>query len=577
MIGCLHLVIALLAPSLSVVAQSDAACKDTPSEQACIPAGFFLRGSSLDSAAESPMQKLYLDTFWIDKYEVTNEQYDRCVHAGVCTKKSPFKGFQEPKQPIMPATWYQASTYCRWAGKRLPSEAEWEKAARGTQGFTWPWGHTPHKCSKAHTAGCKPAVTLPVGSLPPNAYGLYDMAGNSYEWTNDWYTECYEGCKHPCGAACQGRNPRGPCDGADSCPGSSKRVLKGGSWFWPADQARPSWRRGSVPDTGGHRLGFRCAATPPGIVPEHAALPNPEFPALPAVALVALEQLPQDALPPQRLQTAHYVTGNELRNDLFRPHIEHVGGAIVGVGSDQGFTLAALADSELVCLFDYDLYVVLVDRIHVSFLKRCETRDAFLAAWGDQAQLSQWEQVVEAEQGREGLETYRKFRSAVAAFLTRNRKAAETGTRVHWLGDEDDYRFIRHLALQQRIRVLKGDLLQGKAVLGISAALKTMGIPANVIYLSNCEEYWSYYTDGFEASFLDLPISEATVVLRTFHDTKLPKAGPDKYYHYNVQTGRHFHDSLARPGKMRYRAMMSDVMTIGKHGEFSLLGFPSQP
>lgn len=572
-----YLVPLLLLHSLPVLAQSQSPCQSTPADQACIPAGYFLRGSGVDSAAEAPMQKVYLDTYWIDKYEVTNEQYDRCVHAGVCPKKSPFKGFQEPKQPVMPATWFQARTYCQWAGKRLPTEAEWEKAARGTQGWTWPWGYTPHKCSKAHTAGCKPAVTLPVGSLPANPYGLYDVAGNSYEWTNDWYSDCYEGCKLPCGAACQGRNPKGPCDGADTCPGFTKRVLKGGSWFWPADQARPSWRRGSVPETGGHRLGFRCAATPPGTTLEHASLQDPQLPPLTQEALSTLDQLPEDTLPPQRLQTAHYVTGNELRNDLFMPHIEHVRGALVGVGSDQGFTLAALADSELVFLFDYDLYVVLVDRIHVAFLKRCETRDAFLKAWGDETQFAQWEQVVEAEVGKEGLETYRKFRTTVAAFLARNRKAAEQKSRVHWLGDETDYAFVRNLAVQQRIRVLKGDLLQGKAVTGIAAALKKLSVPATVIYLSNCEEYWSYYTDGFETSFSDLPVSDATVVLRTFHDTKLPKAGPDKYYHYNVQSGHHFQTSLNKPGKMRYRAMMGDVMTLGKKGEFSLLGFTPQP
>ncbi len=175
--------------------------------------------------------------------------------------------------------------------------------------------------------------------------------------------------------------------------------------------------------------------------------------------------------------------------------------------------------------------------------------------------------------GKAGLETYRKFKSVVGPFLQRNRTAAEQNKRVYWLGAEADFQFVKTLAQQGRIVVLDGDLLQGKAVTGIAEALKALSIPANVVYLSNCEEYWSYYTDGFERSFMELPISNATVVIRTFHDTKLPKALPDKYYHYNVQSGRHFQDSLAKKGLMRYRAMMEGVMTLGKHGEFSLLGF----
>lgn len=548
-------------------------CFQVPSDQACIPAGPFLRGSNVDTPAEAPMRKVFLDTYWIDKYEVTNEQYDRCVAAGVCPKKSPFRGFQEPKQPVMPATWFMAQTYCTWAGKRLPSEAEWEKAARGTSGWTWPWGYAPARCTKAHYQGCKPAVTLPVGSLPPNPYGLYDMAGNSYEWVADWFTDCYQGCAAPCGDACLGNNPKGPCDGAAECPGFKKRVLKGGSWYWPSDQARPSWRRGSVPETGGHRLGFRCAATPPGVASLHSLPNHPDVTPLPAGAADLLSSMPEDPLPAQRLQTAHYVVGNELRNDLFAPYIEGIRGALVAVGSDQGLTLAALALSELVFLFDYDSYVVHVDRIHVVFLKKATSRADFLALWGDDSRMADAEAMVSSELTKDDLKIYKEFRGQVHSFLVRNMKFGEANTRTYWLGREKDYAYIRSLAMNGRIKVLNGDLLGGETVKGIALVLQKVNMPANVLYLSNCEEYWSYYTAGFESSFEALPISEKSVVLRTFHDTKLPKAGPDHYYHYNVQTGAHLQRALKKEGLMRYRAMMEGVMKLGKKGEFSLMGF----
>jgi formylglycine-generating enzyme required for sulfatase activity len=140
--------------------------------------------------------------------------------------------------------------YCAWRGKRLPDEWEWEKAARGPNGDAYPWGNDPPTCDKAQYRECAPKgctpyrgkkhawdcvehATKPVGSYPAGHYGLFDMAGNGYEWTSS----------------------------VPSAAESNKRVLRGGSWYWPAAQIKASHRRVDRPNTGHHRLSARCASS----------------------------------------------------------------------------------------------------------------------------------------------------------------------------------------------------------------------------------------------------------------------------------------------------------------------------
>jgi formylglycine-generating enzyme required for sulfatase activity len=138
---------------------------------------------------EKPEHVVYLDTFYIDKLEVTNAQYRQCVEAGACwppakqEDRELYNMIEYANHPVMGLTWYQANDYCTWAGRRLPTEAEWEKAARGTDGRKFPWG-----------AGidCEHVVctndVMPVGSHPKGAspYGALDMADNAEEWVSDW-------------------------------------------------------------------------------------------------------------------------------------------------------------------------------------------------------------------------------------------------------------------------------------------------------------------------------------------------------------------------------------------------------
>lgn len=258
---------------------------DIPSGMACIPGGSYLLGShetdwhtesyDLSSFAE---HRVELSAFLLDTHEVTNEQYQACVAAGQCEPQfANYPHLREPAMPQLKVSWYQAQIYCRALGKRLPTEAEFEAASRGPDGDTYPWGNAPATCEyaviKDETGrGCKghPAPgwhetpenfretgsTWDVGSKGPYRYGLYDMSGNAQEWVSDWFAPTLEAC----GSYCLGRDPGGPCDGADHCPGFTMKLVKGGSWYWGPVAARAAARRPHYPENRPvHHFGFRCA------------------------------------------------------------------------------------------------------------------------------------------------------------------------------------------------------------------------------------------------------------------------------------------------------------------------------
>ncbi len=236
------------------------------SEMIRVPAGEFIMGSSgtqVEKAFqlckkyfenckqdwfndEIPQHRVYLDAFSVDKYEVSNEKYAKCVSVGPCSPNNKYDGFTDPQQPVVGVDWNQALTYCSWAGKRLPTEAEWEKAARGTDGRTYPWGEGID-CTKANYRQCGHNKTKPVGSYPSGAspYGAMDMAGNVWEWTADWYDSNY----YRNGSS---KNPKGS-------PSGRNRVFRGGSWSNYPSYIRVSYRRGRRPNFQKNYVGFRCA------------------------------------------------------------------------------------------------------------------------------------------------------------------------------------------------------------------------------------------------------------------------------------------------------------------------------
>ncbi|MCB1157481.1 MAG: SUMF1/EgtB/PvdO family nonheme iron enzyme [Leptospiraceae bacterium] len=247
----------------------------------CIPAGEFIRGSNRFEKDERPEEKVYLSEYYIDIYEVTNEDFQKCFEAGKCKdclktgkckQVRPNYGWRytRPQQPMVGISWYSAKEYCEFVGKRLPTEAEWEKAARGPDGNLYPWGNEVADCKRAVIEekghkGCLPRITEKdwhmhtdnVGTRPPGIYGLFDMAGNSWEWVSDYYTSSYA----KCGDSCRGNDPKGPCEGKEPCKGFHRRVVKGGAWWWPGSISRASRRRSHIPENHPefHHFGFRCA------------------------------------------------------------------------------------------------------------------------------------------------------------------------------------------------------------------------------------------------------------------------------------------------------------------------------
>lgn len=203
---------------------------------------------------EEPVHQVALDAFSIDKTEVTNAFYQACEDQGTCTPpqasnsntQANYYGNPEfSDYPVIYVTWEQAKTYCEWRGARLPTEAEWEKAARGTDGRTYPWGENIDESFA--NFNYRVGDTTAVGSYEKgkSPYGLYDMAGNVWEWVADWYSETYYG-QSPA------ENPTGPASG-------TMRVLRGGSWGLVGLSVSASYRYANDPVATSPDLGFRCA------------------------------------------------------------------------------------------------------------------------------------------------------------------------------------------------------------------------------------------------------------------------------------------------------------------------------
>jgi iron(II)-dependent oxidoreductase len=234
-----------------------------------VPAGEFLMGSDSWSGSEKPAHIIYLDSFYIDQFEVSNTAFAEFLNEvgnqieGVAGKAhwveesdldlrihrvdavwQADQGWED--HPMNEVTWFGARAFCEWRNAHLPSEAEWEKAARGTDGRTYPWGEEEPTCEMANFSGCY-HTSVPVDSYPDwvSPYGAYNMAGNVHEWTNDWYRVDYY-------ANSPYENPSGPENG-------DYKVFRGASWFNGNFQTRTTYRYPKLPVLTYMANGFRCA------------------------------------------------------------------------------------------------------------------------------------------------------------------------------------------------------------------------------------------------------------------------------------------------------------------------------
>ncbi len=216
-------------------------------EQVYIPAGEFLMGSEKGRDDERPIKKVLLSGYFIDKYEVTNLQYQRCVEAKVCGAPQDFLVNKAPSAPVVGVSYNDAKTFCEWAKKRLPTEAEWEKAAsqRG-KNTDYPWGDNKPDCKRANFIECDLKLKE-VGSFIGGAsgYGVMDMAGNAAEWVADWYDKNTY-------LTMNTTNPKGPLTG-------KYRVIRGGSFKSTSQDLRKSNRMYAMPSERLMTVGFRCA------------------------------------------------------------------------------------------------------------------------------------------------------------------------------------------------------------------------------------------------------------------------------------------------------------------------------
>lgn len=234
----------------------------TDSDMVLIPQGTFTMGSTENDIQwvaekffsdslewyrdETPAHQVDLKAFYIDKHEVTNEEFFRFREAvpGPDPKFIDEPHFNKPRYPVVGIAWQVAVDYCRWAGKRLPTEAEWEKAARGADARYYPWGNEPDK-TKSNVRGLEDEnrYTAPKGDYEEgiSPYGVHDMAGNVWEWMSDWY-QPYDGNKHE-----------------NDLYGTTLKVIKGGSWHSNMDLARSAIRGKAIPYQPQNYIGFRCA------------------------------------------------------------------------------------------------------------------------------------------------------------------------------------------------------------------------------------------------------------------------------------------------------------------------------
>jgi formylglycine-generating enzyme required for sulfatase activity len=597
----------------------------------CIEGGPAIVGADDDAVAEKNRHSVELSTFYLDKHEITFADYQRCVDGGACTPvpAAARKAARSELEPVTPLSYVQAERYCTFAGKRLPTEFEWEKAARGSDGELYPWGNDAPSCARGHSRACAPAGCatssslcaqhrpVEVSSLPAQRYGLVGMGGNAFEWTSTWASASHR----TCGARCEGIDPQGPCDGAPGCATTNKKTLKGGSFFWPVGWMRGSARRAELADgTYAPRVSSRCATSHPYLTrfPSRTTKARAAPPALAAPSAddvrtahnVATDSLKKPVCDARGRSfadcrdPAHYVVSNEPRALLWRPYVENLGGGYVGVGIDQNYSLMSLARSEWAWLFDYDPTIVRLHWVLRAFVLAADTPAAFVDAFAPSARAVGRELLRKTYASSpdvnayveiyglaaERLHSYFKQQAAhkhAVPDITRVPGRAEDAPRrvasvkigdplgddsFGWLATQEHYNHIRTMFVHDRIVLLEGDMLANKTMVGIGAAATAMKVPVRIYYASNAPEAWPLSAQ-YKRNVLSLPFDEQSVALQTLSGLK-SGFGQRGYWHHHVQAGLHQQQLLRTRGIHSLRHL-AHWRVKTNDGDLTTAGLPS--
>jgi len=330
-------------PALTITPLSSTATPSpTPTvEMILVPAGEYKMGQGGGfNEAEKPVHIVYLDAFYIDQYEVTNALYKTCVDAGFCQSPLDFSSAAHSRYygnpefdnyPVIYIDWDMARTYCEWRGVRLPTEAEWEKAARSTDQRTYPWGEGIDLTYANYDGLNQRGVgdTTAVGNYEKgrSEYGVYDMAGNVWEWVADWFDKEYYGT-----LGADTVNPQGPASGEN-------HVMRGGSWFSTDYYVRSAFR-GKFPASTGNTVGFRCADSPDTSTQTYTPTPQPIATLTPEIQVSVAPVIESVNLRSETsagsLTVLQDISFHDPQGDAYKVHYEIVSATVTDLQVDDG-------------------------------------------------------------------------------------------------------------------------------------------------------------------------------------------------------------------------------------------------
>lgn len=558
--------------------------------------------------SEIPQQQVYISTFYIDKYEITNEDFRKCVDAGACRQyrkihKKLYSRSLADKQPAVPLSWKMAHDYCKWRGKRLPTEAEWEKVARGGLKATlYPWGNSTPDCKKANFKYCTDDITRAVGSYPAGHYGVFDMAGNGYEWVNDWASDCRGiNCKNSCGRDCLGKDPKGPCGGKYPCKQRKTKVLKGGSWWWSSVHLRGASRRLEYMHSGPHRLSARCASDSPILTDAPAwMLRNP--PSEPPDP-IRISQKQQDILhnlegydtlnkplckykfksPAHCKDPKSYVIPNETRNWLFKNYVKNLGGGYVGVASDANYSYIAHARSQWVWLYDFDIKIVNYHRLLKPLILASTTPDELMKHFSPYREQKTLNKIIHYYKNHPQLDimkqVFAEYREDIYKHLYIIQRPRTHYENLGWMRSQKAYHHIHLLHKYNRISISPGDMLKDKTIRAIGKSARELGVIVRIYYPSNAEEFWQY-SEIHKKNILSLPFDNKSIIVSTLEPTIHPSyrwqpwSGYGRFWHYIIRGALNHQKKLTNPYYQSIDDFWQHRIQPTEHMDFSTILLP---